>query len=159
MKVWSLSVLALGAVIVTGCGQSGLPRLPTLVTVDPNAEINAWPLGATHGTLTIEKNCIRLNQQPKQTQMLTLVFPPGYKLRQFQQGWAVVTSNADVWGVVGKERQVGGGELNDGPHVSLFVADEIQKECTGPYWLVTPEDPSERQPRNVQPPPPPSIDS
>lgn len=151
MKSPSLLTVLVLAALGFGCSRPQLQSLPTLATIDPDAEINEWPLGATSGTVTVAGNCIRLQQRQQRP---TLIFPPYYKLRQFKQGWAIITSQGDIWGLVGDSRKIGGGELRDDSHVLSFISKKTQEQCTGPYWLVLPEDPRELRPRNVRPPPP-----
>ena len=158
MKSLSALMVLLFSALALGCGREDPLSPPILVATDPDAEINAWPLGLTRGRVVIDENCIKLDRSPAQPDMVTLVFPPDYRLRKSRKGWDIITSRADTWGVVGAEREIGGGSLTDDSVVSHYVSAELKGQCLGPYWLVTPEDPVELQPRNIQPSPP-STDS
>ena len=144
--------------IGVGCDRSQLEDLPLLVTTSPEAVINAWPLGGAIGQIVIDNNCVKLKHNLAAAPTVTLIFPPRYKLRRFKQGWAISTSQGDIWATVGDQRTVGGGEVKDQSQLSSLASFAVLDRCRGPFWRVTPESSYELRPRNVPPLPPPEVD-
>lgn len=139
-----LIAVSASAALLSGCSRDSGQPPPTLVATDPAIEIGIWPLGMTRGTVVIEGDCVALRIAGQPTRVTTLVFPRSYTLQKRWRGWAILTSRGDRWGVVGETRQVGGGALDDGA-VSRLVGEAQLRHCPGPYWLVTPDDPAEKQ--------------
>jgi hypothetical protein len=142
MRCSLLTVVLASAALLSGCSRDSGQTPPTLVATDPATENGIWPLGMTRGTVVIDGDCVALRIPGQPTRVTTLVFPRSYTLQKRWRGWAILTSQGDRWGVVGETRQVGGGALDDGA-ASRFVGEALLRQCPGPYWLVTPDDPAE----------------
>lgn len=142
--------------VIAGCAQeSRLVAVPNLVTLVPDAAINSWPLGVTEGAVIVEGGCAKVDRVGAQAPDAALVFPPSFKLREIEQGWAIVNRRGDIWGTVGETKRIGGAELH--PEVaSRFVTTADRERCPGAFWLVLPDDPLDLMPRNQPAPPPPT---
>lgn len=154
-KILSLFVVGCAA-LISGCSSQSTSEIagPRLVTLNPNASINSWPLGVTHGQVAIENGCVVAASGVDPEASVTLIFPPSFKVvGEAAAGWAIVDGRGDVWGRVGESRAIGGGVIEHPEVVTRFVTVADRESCPGPYWIVKPNDPLDLIPRN-QPTPP-----
>lgn len=88
-----------------------------------------------YGTLVLNDDCIRIKSSESDTSYL-LIWPPSFKL--VSENNVITILNRDGEGVVkvGDRVRLSGGEVKSQSMLDVYVQEQMQTKCPGPYWVI-----------------------